>query len=164
MANSEPSEVMLNLSALAYLLGLTIVTWCLTRATERHPVWLRKTWSNMLWSRFCLLMVLFDSWLYLITSAYLFELLGLVWPCAAGLLLFGAPARHGPRRCSAGLFICITLYGASKVLVYLCLIERVCSRSFISLWYLLICGCDRFKLCGAMGGREGTHHCILRVL
>ncbi|CAE6425879.1 unnamed protein product [Rhizoctonia solani] len=64
----------------------------------------------MTWARICFLLVLLDSWLYLITS---------------GVLLYGAPHRHGPKRCSVGILLCLLLYNSSKGLVYLFLIERV---------------------------------------
>ncbi|ELU37204.1 hypothetical protein AG1IA_08762 [Rhizoctonia solani AG-1 IA] len=43
----------------------------------------------------------------------------------AGVLLFGAPPEHGIGRCSMGMLACVLVYGASKGLTYLCLIERV---------------------------------------
>ncbi|KAJ1303851.1 hypothetical protein OPQ81_008271 [Rhizoctonia solani] len=51
-----------------------------------------------------------DSWLYLFST---------------GLLLHGAPPQHGVDRCSVGMLVCILLYGASKGLIYLCMIEKV---------------------------------------
>jgi hypothetical protein len=49
----------------------------------------------------------------------------------AGLLLHGAPPEHGVDRCSIGMLVCILLYGASKGLIYLCMIERV---RFTEIW------------------------------
>jgi hypothetical protein len=133
----EPSAAMLNLSALAYLLGITVVTWCITRSTEPCPIWLKKTWSTMPWARLCLLLVLIDSWLYLFfCSGFHFFLIIF---CAnlfyiAGMLLYGAPPQHGADRCSVGMIACVLLYGGSKALIYLCLIERVGRRSFMITW------------------------------
>ncbi|KAJ1307983.1 hypothetical protein OPQ81_002057 [Rhizoctonia solani] len=107
---SEPSAAMLNLSALAYLLGVTIITWCITRATEKYSLWTRDAWTSMPWARMCLLLVLLDSWLYLIIT---------------GVLLHGAPPKHEPHRCTIGIIMCLICYCISKALVYLCLIERV---------------------------------------
>ncbi|CAE6389046.1 unnamed protein product [Rhizoctonia solani] len=107
---SEPSAAMLNLSALVYLLGLTIISWCIANTTQKYPVWRRESWSNMPWPRLCLLLLFLDSWLYLFST---------------GLLLHGAPPEHGVDRCSIGMLVCILLYGASKGLIYLCMIERV---------------------------------------
>ncbi|KAB5590510.1 hypothetical protein CTheo_6059 [Ceratobasidium theobromae] len=108
---SEPSATMLNLAALAYLLGISIVTWCIARTTEHLAIWSRKTWFDMPWVRLCLLLVLIDSWVYL---------------CLTGVVLYGSsPSRHDMIRCSVAIFVCINSYGASKVFIYLCLIERV---------------------------------------
>ncbi|KAG9091342.1 hypothetical protein FRC06_000606 [Ceratobasidium sp. 370] len=107
---SEPSAAMLNLSALVYLLGITMVTWCIARTTESHPLRSRKALANMPWPRLCLLLTFVDSWLYLFLT---------------GMLLHGAPPEHHISRCSVGMLACILLYGTSKGLIYLCLIERV---------------------------------------
>ncbi|KAG8728007.1 hypothetical protein FRC12_022105, partial [Ceratobasidium sp. 428] len=107
---SEPSAAMLNLSALVYLLGITIITWCISRTTDSYPIWSRDGWANMPWPRLCLLLTFIDSWLYLFLT---------------GMLLHGAPPQHHVSRCSVGMLACILLYGASKGLIYLCLIERV---------------------------------------
>ncbi|KAJ1308008.1 hypothetical protein OPQ81_002079 [Rhizoctonia solani] len=108
--SSEPSAATLNLSALAYLLGVTVITWCTTRATEKYSLWTRDAWTSMPWARICLLLVLLDSWLYLIMT---------------GVLLHGAPPEHEPHRCTVAITMCLTYYCVSKILVYLCLIERV---------------------------------------
>ncbi|ELU37415.1 hypothetical protein AG1IA_08545 [Rhizoctonia solani AG-1 IA] len=67
MLPPEPSAAMLNLSALAYLLGTTIITWCMARVSEKYHLWTKKAWKTMTWARICFLLVLLDSWLYLIT-------------------------------------------------------------------------------------------------
>ncbi|KAH7341318.1 hypothetical protein B0J17DRAFT_765396 [Rhizoctonia solani] len=107
---SEPSAAMLNLSALAYLLGVTVITWCITRTSEKHSLSTSKAWKAMPWARICFLLVLIDSWLYLIMT---------------GVLLHGAPRQHEPHRCSIGIVMCLICYVSIKGLVYLCLIERV---------------------------------------
>ncbi|KAH7334007.1 hypothetical protein B0J17DRAFT_675008 [Rhizoctonia solani] len=107
---STPSPAMLNLSALVYLLGLTITTWCIAHTTQRYPIWRKESWSNIPWPRLCLLLLFMDSWFYLFST---------------GILLHGAPPEHGVDRCSVGMLACILLYGASKGLIYLCMIERV---------------------------------------
>ncbi|CAE6447757.1 unnamed protein product [Rhizoctonia solani] len=107
---STPSAAMLNLSALVYLLGLTIITWCIAHTTQRYPIWRKESWCNIPWPRLCLLLLFMDSWFYLFST---------------GILLHGAPPQHGVDRCSVGMLACILLYGASKGLIYLCMIERV---------------------------------------
>ncbi|KAG9088125.1 hypothetical protein FRC07_012659 [Ceratobasidium sp. 392] len=76
---SEPSAAMLNLSALVYLLGITIITWCIARTTDAYPIWSRNAWMSMPWPRLCLLLTFADSWLYLFLT---------------GMLLHGAPPQH----------------------------------------------------------------------
>ncbi|CAE6364219.1 unnamed protein product [Rhizoctonia solani] len=107
---SEPSGAMLNLSALAYLLGITVITWCITQIAQKYSLWTKKAWRAMPWPRLCFLLVLVDSWLYLITT---------------GVVIHGAPWQHGPHRCSLGIILCLLLYGTEKVLIYLCLTEKV---------------------------------------
>ncbi|CAE7203450.1 unnamed protein product, partial [Rhizoctonia solani] len=107
---SEPSAAMLNLSILAQLLGLAIITWCITRVTEKHPLLTKETWTSTPWARVCLLLVLLDAWLFLVTTA---------------VLLHGAPRQHESHRCSIGIIFCLMFYSANKCLVYLCLTERV---------------------------------------
>ncbi|CAE6434853.1 unnamed protein product [Rhizoctonia solani] len=106
----EPSAAMLNLSALSFLLSVTIVTWCIARSLQEHQVFSGKTWTNMPWPRLCLILVLLSSWIYLILT---------------GVLLFGAPPRHTDMRCTLGTLACILLYGVIKGFIYLCLTERV---------------------------------------
>lgn len=68
-----PSALMLNLSALAYLLGVTILAWCITRCNKRYPMNSWQHWAAMPWSRIWLLSTLIVSWLYLIFSTSLFS-------------------------------------------------------------------------------------------
>ncbi|QRV81141.1 hypothetical protein RhiJN_09156 [Ceratobasidium sp. AG-Ba] len=107
---SEPSAAMLNLSALVYLLGITIITVCIVRTADNYTIWSKESLSSMPWPRVCLLLTFVDSWLYLFIT---------------GMLLHGAEPEHHLARCSVGMLACILLYGASKGLIYLCLIERV---------------------------------------
>ncbi|KAF8603316.1 hypothetical protein BDV93DRAFT_556657 [Ceratobasidium sp. AG-I] len=107
---TEPSAAMLNLSALVYLLGITIITWCIARTTENYCLCSRESLRTMPWPRLCLLLTFVDSWLYLFLT---------------GMMLQGAAPEHHVSRCSLGMLACILLYGASKGLIYLCLIERV---------------------------------------
>ncbi|CAE7197524.1 unnamed protein product [Rhizoctonia solani] len=107
---SEPTAAMLNLSILAQLLGLAIITWCITQMTKKYPLLAKKTWTSTPWARVCLLLVLIDAWLFLIITS---------------VLLHGAPRQHESHRCSIGIILCLVLYAANKCLVYLCLTERV---------------------------------------
>ncbi|CAE6425858.1 unnamed protein product [Rhizoctonia solani] len=107
---SEPSAAMLNLSALAYLLGTTIITWCMARVSKKYRLWTKKGWKTMTWARICFLLVLLNSWLYILMT---------------GALLYGASRHHSPHRCSLGIHLCVLLYTTEKVLIHLCLTERV---------------------------------------
>ncbi|KAL5634510.1 hypothetical protein ACGC1H_002533 [Rhizoctonia solani] len=106
----DPSAAMLNLSALAYLLGVSAITWCITRTTERYSLLAKKTWTTIPWARICLLLALVVAWLYLTMT---------------GVLLHGAPRQHESHRCSIAIIMCLICYCVNKALVYLCLIERV---------------------------------------
>lgn len=124
----KPSAVMLNLSAAAYFLGITVVTWCISRWVERHPIWKKKARSTLPWTRLCLLLVLIDTWVYLFWStlyAFVISASSELTCFAGGMLLYGAPAHHEQTRCSVAMIGCTLLYGADKAFIYLCLIERV---------------------------------------
>lgn len=65
---TEPSAAMLNLSALVYLMGISIITWCIARTTENYCLFSRESLRTMPWPRLCLLLTFVDSWLYLFLS------------------------------------------------------------------------------------------------
>ncbi|KAL5634148.1 hypothetical protein ACGC1H_006095 [Rhizoctonia solani] len=106
----DPSAAMLNLSALAYFLGVSVITCCITRTTEKYSLLVKKTWTIMPWVRISLLLLLAVAWLYLMMT---------------GVLLHGAPRQHESHRCSIAIIMCLICYCINKGLVYLCLIERV---------------------------------------
>lgn len=131
---SEPSEVMLNLAALAYLLGISIITWCVTHATKRLSMFSRETWRSMSRVQFSVLMVLAVSWLQLCLSKMLRPVIILCLTSnTAGMVLYGASTRghHELHRCSVAIIACDLLYTFSKFLMYFCLIERVSQRKLI---------------------------------
>ncbi|KAH8831847.1 hypothetical protein DL96DRAFT_1553072 [Flagelloscypha sp. PMI_526] len=98
------------LSAAIYLLGISVVSHCLSRRVAVED------WSSFTaireikWARKCIILILADSWLFLFSSA---------------LLMFGVGLELNPFVCAASIYLCVAFYATSKVLLYLFLVEKV---------------------------------------
>ncbi|KAF5384050.1 hypothetical protein D9757_006968 [Collybiopsis confluens] len=104
-----PSKGFQVLSCFIYITGVSILAHCLSRriSTER---W---TWSEIKeisWSRLCVLLVFFDSWLFLFTSC---------------ILVFGIGLESDKIVCALGIYLCVLFYATSKLLIYSFLVEKV---------------------------------------
>ncbi|KIK71507.1 hypothetical protein GYMLUDRAFT_338617 [Collybiopsis luxurians FD-317 M1] len=105
-----PSEGLQVLSCLIYILGVSILSHCLSRRVAAQD-W--SSWSSireMTWARICALLVFLDSWLFLSSS---------------GIIVFGIGLEKNDVVCSAGIFLCVVFYATSKFLIYCFLVERV---------------------------------------
>ncbi|KAF9262736.1 hypothetical protein L218DRAFT_1000306 [Marasmius fiardii PR-910] len=103
-----PSTGLQALSALIYFLGLSILAHFLSRRILYFH-WGKSLW-DVSWPRLCVLLIFGDSWCYLFTS---------------GVLIFAIGLETNPHVCTAAIYLCITFYGSSKVLVYCFLVEKV---------------------------------------
>ncbi|KAJ7598825.1 hypothetical protein C8J56DRAFT_740129, partial [Mycena floridula] len=66
--------------------------------------------KQIAWARLCIILVLFDSWLF-------------VGACTA--LIFGAGLETQISHCSDAIYLCIAFYATSKILTYFFLVEKV---------------------------------------
>ncbi|KAF9259949.1 hypothetical protein L218DRAFT_824495, partial [Marasmius fiardii PR-910] len=96
-----PSIGLQSLSALIYFIGLSVLSHFLSRRITNFQ-W-GKSLMDVSWPRLCVLLIFGDSWCYLFTS---------------GVLIFAIGLETNPRVCTAAIYLCITFYGTSKVLVY----------------------------------------------
>lgn len=97
------------LSSLIHLLGLTVLTHCLSRRVQHESL----TWhglSTMPWPRLSVILMFLDSWLFLFSS---------------GVLLFGVGLELSPSVCTVAIYLNILFYSTSKFLVYAFLAEKV---------------------------------------
>ncbi|KAF5384028.1 hypothetical protein D9757_006945 [Collybiopsis confluens] len=105
-----PSQGLRVLSCLIYILGVSILSHCLSRrvAAEQWSSW--SSLKEMTWARTCVLLVFLDSWLFLFAS---------------GILVFGIGMESKDVVCAAGIYLCVLFYATSKLLIYFFLVERV---------------------------------------
>ncbi|KAJ7191310.1 hypothetical protein GGX14DRAFT_481597 [Mycena pura] len=103
-----PSVGLQALSALVHYWGITVMTFFISRRLLADDFdWRLRT---LTWPRLCVLLVFFDSYLFLLSS---------------GMLVFGVGLQLNKIACSAGIFICVAFYSTSKILIYLFLTEKV---------------------------------------
>ncbi|KAF9004074.1 hypothetical protein BDQ17DRAFT_1241723 [Cyathus striatus] len=104
-----PSVGLQVLSSLIHLLGLTVLTHCISRRVQHESL----TWhglSTMPWPRLSVIMMFCMSWLFLFSS---------------GILLMGVGLELNVAVCTAAIYLCIIFYSSSKFLVYAFLAEKV---------------------------------------
>ncbi|KAJ7717241.1 hypothetical protein DFH07DRAFT_719626, partial [Mycena maculata] len=98
------------LSAWIHFMGVTILTFFLSRRVSTENLTSRQGWERITWPRLCILLVLLDSYLF-------------IW--SAGLLIFGVGMQTNHTSCTAGIYLCILFYTTSKILIYAFLTEKV---------------------------------------
>ncbi|KAJ7876892.1 hypothetical protein B0H14DRAFT_3786489 [Mycena olivaceomarginata] len=105
-----PNHGLRFLSASIHFLGVTVITYFLSRRLSAENLTSREAWRHISWPRLCLLLILLDSYLFILS---------------AGLLIFGVGMRRDEHACSAGIYLCVVFYTSSKVLIYAFLTEKV---------------------------------------
>ncbi|KAJ7346131.1 hypothetical protein DFH08DRAFT_1008026 [Mycena albidolilacea] len=105
-----PNHGLRFLSASVHFLGVTVITYFLSRRSSAENLTSREAWRHISWPRLCLLLILLDSYLFILS---------------AGLLIFGVGMRRDEHACSAGIYLCVVFYTSSKVLIYAFLTEKV---------------------------------------
>ncbi|KAJ6526782.1 hypothetical protein B0H19DRAFT_1084359 [Mycena capillaripes] len=105
-----PNNRLQFLSACIHFIGVTILTYFLSCRLSAENLMSREAWARISWPRLCILLVLLDSYLFILS---------------AGLLIFGVGLRHDGMACGAGIYLCVTFYTTSKVLIYAFLTEKV---------------------------------------
>ncbi|KAJ3836250.1 hypothetical protein F5878DRAFT_272075 [Lentinula raphanica] len=105
-----PSQGMQALSFLIHILGISVLTHCLSRrlAAEDWTSW--SSLREMTWVRICILLIFLDSWLFLFAS---------------GMLTFGVGLESKEIVCALAIYLCVVFYATSKLLIYSFLVEKV---------------------------------------
>ncbi|KAJ7198253.1 hypothetical protein GGX14DRAFT_525787 [Mycena pura] len=97
-------------SAFIHFVGVTCITYFLSRRLCVEELTTRRGWSRTTWPRLCVLLVLLDSWLFVFST---------------GVLIFGVGVEMNRILCAAGTYLCVAFYTTSKVLIYMFLTEKV---------------------------------------
>ncbi|KAJ7624591.1 hypothetical protein FB45DRAFT_923763 [Roridomyces roridus] len=105
-----PTRFLQFLSSFISFIGVTILTFFISRRLAAEKLTTREGWRRMPWSRLCMLLILFDSYLFVLS---------------AGLLIFGIGLQMDHDSCETGIFICVLFYTTSKILIYCFLTEKV---------------------------------------
>ncbi|KAJ7675220.1 hypothetical protein B0H17DRAFT_1182973 [Mycena rosella] len=105
-----PNPRLQALGALIHFLGVTVLTFFLSRQFFLEELTTRKGWRQITWARLCVLLLLFDSYLFLLST---------------GVLIFGVGLQINKIACAAGIYLCVTFYTTSKLLIYAFLTEKV---------------------------------------
>ncbi|KAJ7928984.1 hypothetical protein B0H13DRAFT_2652534 [Mycena leptocephala] len=98
------------LSAAIHFIGVSILTYFLSCRLSAENLKSREAWARITWPRLCILLVILDSYLFILS---------------AGLLIFGVGLRRDGMSCAAGIYLCVIFYTSSKVLIYAFLTEKV---------------------------------------
>ncbi|KAJ7618729.1 hypothetical protein FB45DRAFT_714670, partial [Roridomyces roridus] len=89
--------------------GLTILTFFLTKRLNSNLT-ATEAWQRMNWPRLCILLIFLDSYLFIFAS---------------GILVFGINLQKNTTACAAAIYLCVSFYTSSKVLIYAFLTEKV---------------------------------------
>ncbi|KAL7410182.1 hypothetical protein BDY24DRAFT_188736 [Mrakia frigida] len=105
-----PRPAMQSFSAVVFLSGVTILSYITSRRSLSLNPFSPTSWRAYSWPRLVCLMVFITSWSFLFTS---------------GVLVLGVGMSSSVTSCSMGIVSCIVFYVASKIFIYLFLIEKV---------------------------------------
>jgi hypothetical protein len=100
--------------------GVSIVAHCLSRRVAVERLSTLSGLSQLSIARGLLLLILLDSWLFLITGKHE-ALLLLIAPThvnKGGMVIFGVGLESSDFVCSLGIYLCIVFYSTSKALIY----------------------------------------------
>ncbi|KAF7329759.1 hypothetical protein MKEN_00239200 [Mycena kentingensis (nom. inval.)] len=97
------------LSCFIHFFGVTVITYFIACRLTGN-IFTAKWWERISWPRLCVLLVLVDSYLFILS---------------AGLLIFGIGMQLNHLACAAGIYLCVAFYTTSKILIYLFLSEKV---------------------------------------
>ncbi|KAJ7775763.1 hypothetical protein DFH07DRAFT_799666 [Mycena maculata] len=98
------------LIASIHFLGVTILTFFFSRRLLGEDLNSKQVWAWLTWTRICALLVFMDSYLFMFSS---------------GLLIFSVGLERDTNACAAGIYLCVSFYTTSKVLIYAFLSEKV---------------------------------------
>ncbi|KAJ6511732.1 hypothetical protein DFH09DRAFT_1434727 [Mycena vulgaris] len=111
MAHSMfPTMGLQALNACLYLIGVTILTFCISRRLLEEDFITNQPLARLSWPRICALLVFVDSYLFIFST---------------GFLIFGVGLQLNETACAAGINLCVSFYCSSKILIYCFLTEKV---------------------------------------
>jgi len=96
------------LSSCIHLLGVSFLSYCLAHRVPSLSSW--RQWTSLTWGRLSVLLLLFDSWLFIFFT---------------GVLVNGVGLSFSHRVCALAIYTCISFYGLTKVLIYGFLVEKM---------------------------------------
>ncbi|KAJ6598077.1 hypothetical protein DFH09DRAFT_1130925 [Mycena vulgaris] len=105
-----PSRGFQFLSAFIHFMGVTLLTYFLSRRLRAEDLTSRQGWERLTLPRIYVLLILFDSYLFMLST---------------GLLVHGVGMQTNIIACAAGAYICGLMYATSKIFIYLFLTEKV---------------------------------------
>ncbi|KAJ7202254.1 hypothetical protein B0H12DRAFT_517460 [Mycena haematopus] len=112
MASSTmfPTAALQGLIASVQFLGITILTFFISRRLLGDGLTSWLAWTRLSWPRLCILLVFVDSYLFLFCT---------------GILIFGVGLQRDTTSCATGIVLCVCFYTSSKILIYSFLAEKV---------------------------------------
>ncbi|KAJ6577034.1 hypothetical protein DFH09DRAFT_1450653 [Mycena vulgaris] len=105
-----PSPGLQFLSAWIHFLGVTILTYFISCRVYPENLTTRRGWDRLTWPRLSIILIMIDSYLFILST---------------GLLIFGVGLQTNHHACSAAIFLCVAFYTTSKILIYAFLTEKV---------------------------------------
>ncbi|KZS93573.1 hypothetical protein SISNIDRAFT_86189 [Sistotremastrum niveocremeum HHB9708] len=105
-----PNHATQVLSSCIHMLGVSVLAFCFARRSLNDDLLTLRGWASLSWAKLCVLLVFFDSWLFLFTS---------------GFLIHGIGLNASLPSCATAIYVCICLYCLSKIFIYCFLAERV---------------------------------------
>ncbi|CAE6531482.1 unnamed protein product [Rhizoctonia solani] len=105
-----PNAGMRILSATIHFIGSSTLAYCVARRVRTIRVTSVEGFKLLSWPWFCVVMTLIISWLF---------------ATGTGILIHGVGLSSSQGACSSSIFMCIWLYGLSKLLIYAFLSEKV---------------------------------------
>ncbi|KAJ7275723.1 hypothetical protein C8J57DRAFT_1024078, partial [Mycena rebaudengoi] len=100
-----PNSGLQFLSACIHFLGVSMLAFFVSRRLAAV-----EGWSRLTLARWCVLLILVDSYLFILST---------------GLLIFGVGLQANKYACEAGIFLCVAFYTTSKIFIYIFLMEKV---------------------------------------
>ncbi|CAE7143248.1 unnamed protein product [Rhizoctonia solani] len=105
-----PNGGMRILSAMIHFLGSSTLAYCIARRVRTIRVASINDLNTLSWPRFCVVMILIISWMFIVGT---------------GILIHGVGLSSSQDACTSSVFMCIWLYALTKVFIYAFLSEKV---------------------------------------
>lgn len=106
--SSGPYALLQVFASVIHLVGASVLGYCLSRRTPPLNRW--EAWKHLTWGRTCIILVLLDSWIFVLFS---------------GILSTGVGLAGSVMTCHIAILVCIACYGTTKLFIYAFLVEKV---------------------------------------